>query len=276
MANPNTPKRLEKISADCPHCGFSQLESTYAKSTFCRKCGQHYSIEKLLAKETTSLKAPSFFDKISKLVSGEKIRDICCFSCGHRQQVSSAAQSSICPQCGSYIDLKDFKISGQFGRSIQTQGEVIITSKGEVTSAKVACGSALIEGKLRGNLACTGVVTVKMHGKLLGSVDAHQLVIEKRSDVEFVRPVKVHSAEIRGKVSARIMCETGLTIVKGGTLEGVVYAKTINVERGGIFSGELFIGQQELTQAELLEAESGRPGLFGDENLGLVRRSPAA
>ena len=61
MATPNTPKQPEKINADCPHCGFSQLESAYAKSTFCRKCGQHYSIEKLLAREaSTSEKADLF------------------------------------------------------------------------------------------------------------------------------------------------------------------------------------------------------------------------
>jgi cytoskeletal protein CcmA (bactofilin family)/predicted RNA-binding Zn-ribbon protein involved in translation (DUF1610 family) len=269
LANPNAPKQPEKINADCPHCGFSQLESAFAKSTFCRKCGQHYSIEKMLAKEATSLKEPSIFDRLSKLVSGEKIRDVCCFSCNHRQKVSTSAQSSLCPQCGSYIDLKDFKISGTFGRSIQTQGEVIITSKGEVTSAKIACGEAYIEGKLRGNLSCTGTVTVRMQGKLLGSVEAQQLVVEKRANVEFVRPVKVHSAEIRGKISARIMCESGLTVAKGGVLEGVVYAKAINIERGGIFSGELFIGQQELTQPELLAGSEGHPDLFGDETLGL-------
>ena len=269
MANPNAPKQPEKINADCPHCGFSQLESAFAKSTFCRKCGQHYSIEKMLAKEAGSLKGPSFFDKISKLVTGEKIRDVCCFSCGHRQKVSTAAQSSLCPQCGSYIDLKDFKISGTFGRSIQTQGEVIITSKGEVTSAKVACGEAIIEGKLRGNLSCTGTVTVRLQGKLLGSVEAQQLLVEKRANVEFVRPVKVHAAEIRGKISARIMCESAVTILKGGALEGVVYAKAINIERGGIFSGELFIGQQQLTQPELLGSSEETPGMFSDESLGL-------
>lgn len=267
MANPNTPKHVEKISADCPHCGFSQLESAFAKSTFCRKCGQHYSIEKLLAKEATSLKEPSFLDKISKLVSGEKIRDICCFSCGHRQRVSTSAQSSICPQCGSYVDLRDFKISGPFGRSIQTQGEVHVTSKGEITSSKIACGTAFLEGKLRGNLSCTGTVSLKMHGKLLGSIEAHHLCVERRCDVECVRPVKVHSAEIHGKISARIMCETTVNITKGGALEGVVYAKAINIERGGIFSGELFIGQQELTQPDLLGSED-QPGLFGDEALG--------
>ena len=93
----NVPKQPEKISADCPHCGFSQLESAYAKSTFCRKCGEHYSIEKLLLKETTSLKAPSLFERLSRMMTGEKIRHVSCFSCGAKQQVSREAQSNIVP-----------------------------------------------------------------------------------------------------------------------------------------------------------------------------------
>jgi predicted RNA-binding Zn-ribbon protein involved in translation (DUF1610 family) len=145
----NTPKQPEKISADCPHCGFSQLESAHAKSTFCRKCGEHFSIEKLLLKETTSLKGPSLFEKLSKLVKGEKVRQVACFSCGAKQQTSSEAQSTSCPACGSYIDLRDFKIAGSFGRSIQTQGDVIITSTGDVTSGRIGCGSAIVEGKMR-------------------------------------------------------------------------------------------------------------------------------
>jgi cytoskeletal protein CcmA (bactofilin family) len=266
VASQNTPKQPEKISADCPHCGFSQLESAYAKSTFCRKCGQHYSIEKLLAKEVTSLKEPSLFDKLSKLVGGEKEREICCFSCGHKQQVSSAAQSSQCPHCSSYIDLRDFKIAGPFGRSIQTQGEVVITAKGDVTSSKIACGSATIEGKMRGNLTCTGEVRVKYHGKILGGIEAHRLILEKKSDVDFVRPLKVQSAEINGKASARIMCDGCVSISKGGSLEGVVYAKSINVEKGGIFSGELFIGQQEFTQPDLLAPAEGSQDHFDDDS----------
>ena len=52
----NTRKQPpDKIGADCPHCGYSQLEPVSARSTFCRQCGQHYSIEKLLAKEVASL-----------------------------------------------------------------------------------------------------------------------------------------------------------------------------------------------------------------------------
>ena len=252
----NVPKQTEKISADCPHCGFSQLESAYAKSTFCRKCGEHYSIEKLLNKEVESVKGPSLFDKLSKLISGEKIRQAKCFSCGHQQQVSSAAQSSLCPSCGSYIDLRDLRIAGPFGRSVQTQGDVHITAKGDASGAKIACASAIVEGKLRGALICTGQARVKLKGKVLGAVEAHELVIDKKSDVEFARPIKAHKVEINGRVSARVMCETGVTINKGGVLEGTVYARAINVEKGGIFSGELFIGQKEPEQPELIHPEA--------------------
>ena len=262
----NTPKQHEKISADCPHCGFTQLESAFAKTTFCRKCGEHFNIEKLLLKEVESLKGPSFFNKVGKLLSRETTRDIACLSCGHPQQVSSVAQSSLCPGCGSYIDLRPFRITGPYGRSIQTQGEVVIAAKGDVSSARVICRDAVIEGQVRGVFVGTGVVRVKTRGKILGTIDGRNVVIDRRGDVEFVRPLKAHNIEINGKISARILCESRVTINKGGILEGTVYAKAINIETGGVFSGELFIGQQEAAPAEA-PREVRQPGLFGDDGL---------
>lgn len=265
MANKNTPKQAEKTSADCPHCGFTQLESTYAKSTFCRKCGQHYNIEKLLSKEATSLKGPGFFDKLTKLITRETIREVSCFSCNHKQTVTSAAQSTLCPQCGSYIDLRDFKIAGPFGRTIQTQGEVLILAKGDVSSARIACNSAYLEGKLRGTLIATHEVHVKTKEKILGAIETKKLIVEKRCDAEFLRPIKAQTAEINGRLSARLYCEGAVHVNKGGTLEGTLYAKSITVEKGGIFSGELFIGQPDPLQPVPAEQQN----LFGDEGLQL-------
>ena len=264
MVNKNTPKQAEKTSADCPHCGFTQLESPWAKSTFCRKCGQHYSIEKVLAKEATSLKGPGFFDKLSKLVSRQSIREIACFSCHHKQHVSSAAQSSLCPQCGSYIDLRDFKIAGPFGRTIQTQGAVDIHAKGDASSARIGCHTAHIEGKLRGTLVATHDVFLNTKEKVLGAIEAKRLVVEKRCKTEVMRTVRVQTAEINGHLSARLYCDGAVQINKGGTLEGTLYAKAIVVEKGGIFSGELFIGQKG-PDSETAEQQS----LFGDEGLQL-------
>jgi cytoskeletal protein CcmA (bactofilin family)/predicted RNA-binding Zn-ribbon protein involved in translation (DUF1610 family) len=244
----------EKISADCPHCGFSQLESAFAKSTFCRKCGEHYSIEKLLAKEAGSLSAPGFLDRLSRMISRETVREISCFSCAATQQVSSAAESSLCPKCGSYIDLRDFKITGPFGRSIQTQGEVIITSKGDLSSQRVLCGGARIEGKLRGQLVCTGVVAVRMQGQITGGIESPSVVIEKKSAVEFAKPIKAQSVEINGKASGTVVCSGRVTINKHGALEGAIYARSIVIEKGGIFSGELHIGEENLDAEAVQEA----------------------
>ncbi|MEQ1860982.1 MAG: polymer-forming cytoskeletal protein [Chthoniobacteraceae bacterium] len=265
MAHENKPRQAEKISADCPHCGFTQLESAYAKSTFCRKCGQHYSIEKLLAKEVVSLKGPGFFEKLTKLVTRETHRDVACFACAHKQTVSSVAQSSLCPQCGSYIDLRDFKIAGPFGRSVQTQGEVHILPKGECSAAKVACNSAYIEGKLRGALMATHDVRVRTREKIFGSIETRTLIVEKKCDCECVRPLKAQNAEISGRISARLYCDGQVKILKGGVLEGTLYARSIVVEKGGIFSGELFIGQDAARETEKAE----QTNLFGEDGMEL-------
>jgi cytoskeletal protein CcmA (bactofilin family)/predicted RNA-binding Zn-ribbon protein involved in translation (DUF1610 family) len=240
----------EKISADCPHCGFSQLESAFAKSTFCRKCGEHYSIEKLLAKEAGSLSGPGFLERLSKMISRETVREISCFSCAATQQVSSAAESSLCPKCGSYIDLRDFKITGPFGRSIQTQGEVIISSKGDLTSQRVLCGGAHIEGKMRGQMVCTGTVGIRLQGQLLGAIESNKVVIERRSEVDLMKPLQAREVEINGKSTGVILCTGRVTINKHGSLQGVIHARSIVIEKGGIFSGELHIGEDENLDVE--------------------------
>ncbi len=238
----NTRKQQpDKISADCPHCGFSQLESAYAKSTICKKCHQHFSIEKLLAKEVSSLKAPSLFERLNKMVARESVREVRCFSCGARQEVSSAAESSSCPKCGSYIDLRDFRITGPFGRTVQTQGTVTVLPKGDVTT-RILCGTARIEGKVRGTIVCTGLVEIRAEGKMPGSVETERLVVERKCDVECLRPIKAKVMEIDGKIEGELICEGLITVQKHGEVIGVIRARSIIIEKGGIFRGQLHIG----------------------------------
>src|SRR5260370_16160256 len=49
-----------------------------------------------------------------------------------------------------------------------------------------------------------------------------------------------------------IIAQKIVSIHKKGSLEGNVTAKAITVEKGGIFSGQLVIGQAAFTQGELL------------------------
>ena len=110
-----------------------------------------------------------------------------CFECKAKQEVSGTASSTICPACSAHIDLQDYKITTSFSRTIRTQGEVHLTAKGDLSSSSVICRSALIEGKLRGNLQCSDSATINFNGKIPGRLIARHAVIERKADVQFFR-----------------------------------------------------------------------------------------
>jgi cytoskeletal protein CcmA (bactofilin family) len=121
-----------------------------------------------------------------------------------------------------------------------------------LSSSSVTCRSALIEGKMRGNLHCLGTATINFAGKIPGRLTAEHVLVERKSVVQFFRRVRVKSIEIRGHVTGEIIAEGAVIIHRGATLDGDVTAKSISVEKGGIFCGQLIIGSAGLTQAELL------------------------
>ncbi len=248
-----------KANVECPHCGFKQMEYVAAKSTMCRQCGRSFSPSapkpelKLRPKENVSspaeVAAPKRFEG---LWSRPRSRSVACFECKRKHEVSDAATSTNCPGCSAHIDLRDYKITTSFSRTIRTRGDIHLTAKGDLSSTSVICQSALIEGKLRGNLQCEESVTIDFTGKIPGRLTAKHVIIERKADIQCFRRVTVGSMDIKGRMSAEIVATGAVTIHKTGTLDGNVTAKSIAIEKGGIFSGQLVIGQAGLTQGELL------------------------
>ena len=236
------------------------MEYAAAKSTMCRQCGSHFAPAapkqeiRLRAKEepVESLADPSLRQRIEGLWNKHHNSEIECFECKATQEVSSAASSTFCPKCSTHIDLRNYKITTNFSRSIKTQGEVHVTAKGDLSSTNVTCRSALIEGKMRGNMTCVGTATINFVGKIPGRLTAENVLIERKSDVHFFRRIRVKSIEIRGRMTGEIVAEGTVIIHRSALLDGNVTAKSISVEKGGIFSGQLIIGSAGLTQAELL------------------------
>jgi cytoskeletal protein CcmA (bactofilin family) len=252
------PKGLAKITVTCPHCSATQQEPEHARSTFCRKCGKHIELrEKSKTPAAAASDGPGFMERLSHMLHREQVRQVNCLHCNAPQKVSSLAKSGSCVQCGHYLDFRDFKIDGNFSKSIQTHGIITITKTGELTSPKVSCAAAIVLGKVNGNLVCSTTAHVRTKGRVMGSIEARELIIEKGADVEFVRPLHAATAEINGKISARIFADS-VTINKHGSLDGAVTAKSIKIERGGIFHGDLIIGQQKEEQAELPLAEQAK------------------
>jgi cytoskeletal protein CcmA (bactofilin family) len=213
--------------------------------------------------------------RLDGLWKSKRTRVIECFDCHRKQEVSGAATSTICPSCSAHIDLSDYKITTSFSRSIRTTGEVHVTTKGDLSSSSVRCRRAVIEGRLRGNLDSAGPIIVNTSGKILGRVSASEMVIEKRAEVQFFRRVRVGTIEIRGRMSGEIVANGMVTIRKNGALKGHVTAKSINVEKGGAFSGQLVIGKGDLQQAELLPSEKAVGAKEPKNPMGLAQPLPA-
>ena len=269
-------KSPAKANVECPHCGFQQMEYAAAKSTICRQCGRSFNPSapkpglKLHGKEEIA-GAPGPFKKLDGIWNRRGTRVVGCFECKRKHEVSDAATSTNCPGCSAHIDLRDYKITTTFSRSIRTRGDLHLTSKGDLSSTSVICRSALIEGKLRGNLQCDESVTVNYSGKIPGRIVAKHVIIERKSEVQCFRRVRVDTIDIKGRVLGGIVATGAVTIHKTGTLEGNVAAKSIAIEKGGTFSGQLVIGEAALTQGELLPAE--KPGAAkgeGEPNVPVV------
>jgi len=256
VANPS----LVKVSAECPQCGFKQMEYAAAKSSICRQCGRSFSpfapkpgLKLRTKEEAPAQESPSFLGRFEDFWKRQRSAIIECFECKRKQQVSGAATSTICPACSTHIDLRDYKITSGFSRSIRTRGDVHLTSKGDLASSSIVCRSALIEGRLRGNLHCDDIATINLSGKIPGRISARHVIVERKADIHCFRQVRAESIEIKGRMSGEIMAQTIVTVHKKGSLEGDVTARAITVEKGGMFSGQLVIGQVSITQGELLQ-----------------------
>jgi cytoskeletal protein CcmA (bactofilin family) len=249
------------------------MEYAAAKSTMCRQCGSHFAPaaprhEVRLRPKDEPVEAapdPSLRQKIEGFWNKHHSSEIECFDCKAKQEISSAATSTFCPKCSTHIDLRNYKVTTSFSRSIKTQGEIHVTPKGDLSSSSVTCRSALIEGKMRGNMICLGTATINFVGKIPGRLTAEHVLVDRKSDVHFFRRLRVKSIEIRGRMTGEIVAEAAVIIHRGALLDGNVTAKSISVEKGGIFMGQLIIGSSGLTQAELLPEAKPAPAAAPEE-----------
>ena len=87
------------------------------------------------------------------------------------------------------------------------RGERPSDGKGDLGSSSVVCRSALIEGRLRGNLHCDDTATINFGGKIAGRISARHIIVERKSDIHCFRRVCAESVEIKGRMSGEIVAQ---------------------------------------------------------------------
>ena len=72
----------------------------------------------------------------------------------------------------------EFSVHGTFTGEINCKGQVIIGGKGFV-KADIIAKTAIISGRVEGNITCSGSVELEENSTLLGNINAKELIINK-------------------------------------------------------------------------------------------------
>ena len=263
------PQR-HRIEVACPECGHEQIEPALVVSTQCRACRANFQVregrgvvrthpetrfaaprkdsdpEPELAPERPPLllrvgpvdPPPRSF--LKRLIYPLKPpRDVSCFNCGHSFTTIAEAQSSQCPKCSGYVSLLDYEITGHWNRLIQTRGNVTIQKAGVVAGATLRCHNLTVLGELAGSVECSGDLVIRSHGKIIGTVQCHNLRVEKGARVEFLNPVTAVTASIDGHVRGQISCTGAVILEKRAQLHGLVKTSSLIVKRGAKHTGTI-------------------------------------
>ncbi len=265
----------------CPYCEKEQLESTHAKSTFCRSCGRHFNIgsqavntdaDKIVLRdeaERAEEKRRSLAHQAEKFFGGllgqPGDKEIFCFDCGQRSYVSPQAHSSFCPSCSSYIDLQDVHVQRSLSRSVRTHGGLIIESTGSLAGGKVLVSDAVIEGGLDAMLVSSGHVSINRKGVIRGSIHARTIEVSRNSELKILGGLHGESVLIKGELEADVCALQCVTLWKTAILRGSVTTRLFKVAKGANFEGLMDIGRA-------FAQESKNPFIFSENtgNIGTV------
>ena len=170
-------------------------------------------------------------------------RSVKCLECDREHEAPAEASSTLCPACGTYISLKDYIISENWNRRIQTRGNVTIQKKAVVSDITIRCHDLHVQGTLKGGVDCSGDLILSSHSKIIGKVSCKRLIIQKRAEVAFANDVECVDAIIDGNVTAHLICSGKLHLKKKALLNGNLKVATMVIDKGARHNGKISIAQ---------------------------------
>ncbi len=236
---------LKKKPFQCPKCDFVQLEPPHLISTYCRACGEYYEVGRAAAKPV--LPAAPVPVEVARRVS------IFCHRCGASHPVSKHAESTICPSCNAGIELVDLEFLNPVARPIDTRGHLRLGPGANLTSSWIICGSARIEGRVSGPFRSEGEVQIATKHLLHCEIVAPSVTVEKHACTSLSGTLETDALTVRGSLAATVRCRGTIRVLRGGVLQGHVFARGIIVEKGGTLTGDCRV---DVTQPYGLEAAS--------------------
>ena len=152
-------------------------------------------------------------------------------------------------------------------KPVNIRGHLHVTSKGAIQNANTVCGSALIEGKISGNLYAEEEIRLTNRGRCFSTIAARRIVVERGADLSLTHPLIAAEIIIRGHVTAPIYCSGPVRIQKHGSLEGDIQARSFEAGKGGYYHGSMTIRKLEIPRAAEGTQTGWLPSLIGGRGL---------
>jgi len=228
---------VRKVPTECPHCGHVQQEPAGLISTYCRGCGDHYSVRRQAP--SAAAPRPSAAQPARKKIPAPPGRHVACHECGHEHDAAPHAETTACPSCGTTISFHDIEILGHSTLVVHTRGSVHVGRDGFLNSTRVVCGSAFVEGRIAGKVTCEGTLRLRSSGICRAQITTKTLIIDRGASLRFSTTLRVGEIVIRGRVEADVECSGTLHIGRYGALEGDIRARSMIVDKGGSYAGDV-------------------------------------
>ena len=210
--------------------------------------------------EEADIIAESKPNTVRQSVPDKHFRTVVCFDCQHVHRVSGMSTSSLCPNCGSYIDLRDVVIKDRTTQKIRTRGDVVVEKKGALLGTSITCGNLTVEGQVAGSIYASGTVTFRASGKVLGEVRCQHLLIEKKCEVQFLQPIHAETLEVYGEVAGRFSLSGRAFLNRRATISGSLQAQSILMEAGAKLNGGVHVLPKPLPVASSAEGSAPTDG----------------
>ena len=160
-------EQKEKINISCPFCNGSLSVSTESAVYRCTHCNNIININQTA---DTGIKKKSVQIDQKKLV---------CFKCGKEIFADKGADAVICKYCYFRNDMSDHKVKTMFGTVLQTHGQLYLVKKGIIETSSIHVGSALINGKIIGDIKAFGSVEILKKGEVKGNITCRSFYVRK-------------------------------------------------------------------------------------------------
>jgi len=240
-------REVRKKPVRCPHCSAEQLEPVHAYSTYCRSCGQHFRIRQDNSPPTSDIpiRRESLIERIASKAVKRAPREVYCYACSTTHEASAYTKHTLCPRCGTSIEVADLVVDRPVTRRVDTRGDLTVTKDGFLSNASSICRNAVVEGKISGRLFCVGNLRLNSSERMTAEFIAREVVIERKANCFLNRKLQAADLVVKGRLCADVVCSGTVHIEKKGYLEGNVLARAIDVKKGGWYEGELRIGAPE-------------------------------